>query len=469
MIDVRKFVKTLEGKPVAVFGLGLSNMAAIKALAAAGADVRAWDDNEGRRKQAEDAGAELYDMTQEPLDGFACLVLAPGVPLYHPKPHPVVKKARTVSGHPEGAKRPKDLASGYEILRCAQDDKNMKGIEILCDLEILHRCGHGRKTIGITGTNGKSTTTALLGHVLNECGIKAAVGGNIGTAALALDLPPEGGVIVLEISSFQMDLCPSFTPDIAVHMNFSPDHLDRHGDMAGYIAAKRRMFEGAGAAVIGIDDEDSRTMFESVKKAGQRAVYPVSYRDKGVAVLSSAALPGDHNKQNMAAVYRTARLMGLAGRDIIAAIETFPGLPHRQYPVRTIGRVLYVNDSKATNAAAAEKALASYEDIFWIAGGRAKEGGLSGLAPYTGAVRHVFLIGEAADDFSLWCAQNGMPCTICGTLEKAADAAYKAAQSYGRGTVLLSPACASFDQFSSFEERGNIFADIIHRLKDIAA
>lgn len=439
MIDVRKFVETLEGKPVAVFGLGLSNMAAVKALVAAGADVRAWDDNEQRRAQAADAGATLYDMTHEPLEGFACLVLAPGVPLYHPEPHPVVQKARAA------------------------------GIEILCDLEILHRCGHERKTIGITGTNGKSTTTALLGHVLNECGIKAAVGGNIGTAALALDLPPEEGVIVLEISSFQMDLCPGFTPDIAVHMNFSPDHLDRHGDMAGYIAAKRRMFAGAGDAVIGIDDEDSRAMLDDVKKAGQRTVYPMSCADKEISFLNSPALPGDHNKQNMAAVYRVASLLGLDEDDILGAIKTFPGLPHRQYLTRLIGGVSYVNDSKATNAAATEKALASYDDIFWIVGGKPKAGGLNGLEPYMTRICHAYLIGEATDEFAPWLEKNGVLFTRCGTLDVAVEKAYEDAREKKRGVVLLSPACASFDQFTSFEARGNAFADAVCRLREDAA
>lgn len=439
MIDARKFVETLEGKPVAVFGLGLSNMAVVKALLAAGAEVKAWDDNEQRRAQAADAGATLYDMAHEPLDGFSCLVLAPGVPLYHPKPHPVARKARAA------------------------------GIEILCDLEILHRCGHGRKTIGITGTNGKSTTTALLGYVLNECGVPAAIGGNIGTAALALDLPLEGGVIVLEISSFQMDLCPNFTPDIAVHMNFSPDHLDRHGDMAGYIAAKRRMFEGAGDAVIGVDDEDSREMFEDVKKSSQRTVYPMSYNDGEVAAISSPALPGDHNKQNMAAVYHVACLLGLDEGDILAAIKTFPGLPHRQYLTRVIGGVSYVNDSKATNAAATEKALASYEDIFWIVGGKPKEGGLNGLEPYMDRVRHAYLIGEAAEEFAVWLEKNAVSYTRCGTLDVAVSKAHSDAQKHGKGTALLSPACASFDQFSSFEERGNVFTDLVHPLKEIAA
>lgn len=439
MIDVTNFVKTLEGKPVAVFGLGLSNMAAVKALLAAGADVKAWDDNEERRALVAEAGAVLYDMAKESLDGFACLVLAPGVPLYHPKPHVAAQKARNAA------------------------------IETLCDLEILHRCGHGRKTIGITGTNGKSTTTALLSHVLNECGVKTAIGGNIGTAALALDLPPEEGVIVLEISSFQMDLCPTFTPDIAVHMNFSPDHLDRHGDMAGYIAAKRRMFEGAGDAVIGIDDESSRIMLEDVKRAGQRTVYPVSYRDREIFLLSPATLPGDHNKQNMAAVYRVARLMGLDERDIIAAIKTFPGLPHRQFLTRIMDNISYVNDSKATNAAATEKALACYNDIFWIVGGRAKSGGLKGLEPYMDRICHAYLIGEAAQDFAGWLTGNNVPYTQCGTLDNAVDRAHSDIQNHGKGVVLLSPACASFDQFSSFEERGNVFTERVHRLKEIAA
>ncbi len=438
MIDVSPFVNSLNGKPVAVFGLGLSNMAAIKALVAAGASVTAWDDNTSRHDEAAILGASLKGLSAKDLSIYGCLVLAPGVPFTH-NPHAVVV--------------------------AAQDS----GIEILCDIEILHRCDHGVKTIGITGTNGKSTTTALIGHILNACGIHAAIGGNIGTPALALDLPrAEKGAIVLELSSYQLDLCTTFAPDIAVLLNLSPDHIDRHGNMDGYVAAKKRIFRGAGAAVIGADDDLSIALAAEIK--GVRNVYQISATDDAVQGLDIPTLRGTHNHQNMAAAYQVAQLMGLSHDDIIAAMHSFGGLAYRQFLVRVMGAVSYINDSKATNADAAAKALDSFTNIHWIIGGRAKDGGLSGLEHYKDRIECAYIIGEAADDFAKWCLKNDVAYEMCGTMDQAVAKAHDHTQGVTVATtVLLSPACASFDQYSGFEARGDDFTAHVMNLEEGAA
>jgi UDP-N-acetylmuramoylalanine--D-glutamate ligase len=462
MIDTSAFVRTLEGKPVAVFGLGISNLAAIRALTRAGAACDAWDDSPARHGAAREAGARLKDFAAEGLEGYGCLVLAPGVPLTHPAPHPVVARARA------------------------------SGVEILCDIEILHRSGHGRKTIGITGTNGKSTTTALTGHVLNQCGIEAAIGGNIGTAALSLSLPGRDGALVLELSSYQIELCPTFRPDIGLLLNITPDHLDRHGTVGEYAAVKQRMLEGPGEALVGVDDELSRRIFTETAAAGTRQAYAVSVAreiENGVFVkdahlfdalghaprnefdLHIATLPGLHNHQNAAMAYGAARLMGIAPAAIAEAMKSFPGLPHRQFITRVINGLPYINDSKATNADATSKALACYRNIYWIAGGKPKDGGLDGLEPWLDRITHAFLIGEAMEDFAAWLEKRGVAVTKSGTLDSAVAAAHAMAQEArgepgGAGTVLLSPACASFDQFKNFEERGERFAALVNNLPE---
>lgn len=416
MIDVSKFVKTLDGKPVAVFGLGVSGLASIEALTAATIKTLAWDDKESSRKAAEAKGATCQPLTPETLSNCACLLLAPGVPLTHPQPHDVVKAAQAA------------------------------GVEIICDIEILHRTlglvSHSHKTIGITGTNGKSTTTALLTHILNACGQSAMMGGNIGAPVLTLSPPAPGTIFVLEMSSYQIDLCPAFRPDIGVLLNITPDHLDRHGNFENYTAIKMRMLDGAGYQVIA----------------------PDTVNDPRLDGHTFPALPGDHNKQNILAVLDVCKILGIGVAAAIDAIKSFPGLAHRQYLTRTIGAVKYINDSKATNAEAAGKALASYDDIYWIAGGQAKEGGLTGLKPLINNIKHAFLIGEAAQDFAQWLNAQGIPNTITKTLDTATNAAHKMAQEKGTGTVLLSPACASWDQFKSFEHRGDTFAALVEAL-----
>lgn len=428
MIDLTSYARTLNNRPVAVYGLGRSGLACVRALRAAGVAVTAWDDHPTQRQQAADAGATIDPM--EDLSGYAVMILSPGIPLHFPAPHPVVLRARAA------------------------------GVEIIGDIELLHRAGHGLKTVGITGTNGKSTTTALLGHVLNRCGIGAVIGGNIGKPVMDLDLSG-AKILVLELSSYQIDLCPGFTPDIAVLLNLSPDHIDRHGSMNGYIAAKERLFAGAGEAVICTDDMESSALADRVQS---RTLHRVSFHDTP-AQAPAPTLQGDHNRQNIAAVTMAARLCGAQEAGILSALADFPGLPHRIYPVRTIGAVTYINDSKATNAEAAGKALACFDSIYWIIGGKAKEGGLSGLEPFTNRIAHAFTIGAAAESFAAWLEQNHVPFTPCKTMDRAVAAAHDMAQQSGqKSVVLLSPACASFDQFTSFEHRGDVFTALVQQL-----
>ncbi|MCB1650812.1 MAG: UDP-N-acetylmuramoyl-L-alanine--D-glutamate ligase [Alphaproteobacteria bacterium] len=410
MIDCAAYVQTLQNRPVAVFGLARSGLASVEALIKAGAQVIAWDDKEESREAALSLGAQVTPLGEALLKSCAALILAPGVPLHFPQAHPIVKAARAA--------------------QC----------EIIGDLEILHRLNHGRKTVGITGTNGKSTTTALIGHILKENGTPCAIGGNLGQAVLSLEMPPQNGSFVLEISSYQMDLCPTFKPDIAILLNITPDHLDRHGDMAGYTAAKMRIFSDDPAQV------------------------QIKYPGIDERVRGCTNMKGDHNLQNASAALLACEALGLKEADIIAAIKTFPGLAHRQYHVRTIAGVDYINDSKATNAQAAAKALGAYDDIYWIAGGQAKDGGLQGLEEYMPHIRHAFLIGEAAEGFAGWLTAHNVPHSIETTLDNAVHAAHEAAQKAGKGTVLLSPACASWDQFKSFERRGDQFTELVNNL-----
>ncbi len=463
MINVEEFVRSLQGKPVAVYGLGLSGLSTAKALNASGADIKAWDDGEEQRNAAKAAGIELYDFNAGLLDGYAALILAPGIPLHFPEPHLVAQKASEA------------------------------GIPVFGDLEILHRLNHGIETVGITGTNGKSTTTALVGHILKEAGIERMVGGNIGAPALEQALPKQGGAIVLEISSYQMDLCPTFRPDIAVLLNITPDHLDRHGGIDGYAAAKEKIFEGKGTAICGIDDSYTLAVHDKVVKASERKLIPISvkkevtggvYTKGGVLfdhiqddlievgpVSGITALPGIHNQQNICAAYAVCRSMGINPAEILDHIKTYDGLPHRQKTVRVINGIPYVNDSKATNGDSAVRAIACYNNIYLIAGGRAKEGGLTALEPYLEKIRHLFLIGEAMDDFAKWAEAAGVAYTKSHSLDVAVLEAHMMAQSErgspgGAGTVLLSPACASWDQFKSFEHRGDTFETLVGALSE---
>lgn len=412
MINVQPFKDSLKGKPVALFGLGTSGLATLEALLKAGIEVYAWDDRNFSHSAAGDFGAKVEKLNETILSKCACLILAPGVPLTHPEPHEVVKAANAVN------------------------------CEIIGDLEVLHRCNHGHKTIGITGTNGKSTTTALINHVLNACGKSALMGGNIGVPALTLNPSKDDTIFVLETSSYQIDLCPSFYPDIGVLLNITPDHLDRHGSFENYAAIKHRMVDNAGTSIYA-----EKLKSDTIKEH----IFPM--------------LPGAHNAQNIMATLAVCDALGIDQGDAIKAVKTFPGLAHRQYLARTIGNVHYINDSKATNAEATSKALGCHENIFWIVGGQAKTGGLKGLEKFKARISRAYLIGESAIDFIDWMKEQGIDYTACETIQNATKAAHLAAQDQTQeAVVLLSPACASWDQFGSFEERGDAFIKIVEEL-----
>ncbi len=468
MIAVRAF----SGRQVAVFGLGKSGIASARALAAGGADVRCWDDNEAAREAALKVGLTLDDLTARDWATFAALVVAPGVPLTHPEPHRVVQLAR-MTGVP--------ILGDVELFQLALDDTPESARP---------------KVVAITGTNGKSTTTALLGHVIASAGRDAQVGGNIGTPMLALEPFHAGAVYVLEVSSFQLDLTQTFAPDVAILLNIAPDHLDRHGTMENYIAAKARIFEHqgpAGAAVIGVDDPHTQRLATELMGHDGPRVIPISaYRalGKGVHAVggmlydaidprkvremadlrTARALPGRHTWQNAAAAFAAARALGVDARTAVKAIMDFGGLAHRVEEVARIGRVRFVNDSKATNAAAAKQALGAYETIFWIAGGRAKGDGLGELLPLMSRVARAYLIGEAAEAMAAQ-LHGRAPVEISRTLETALEkaAADAAASTAPAPVVLLSPACASFDQFKSFEARGDAFRALVLSLPGAAS
>lgn len=461
MLDISSFCNSLQEKPVGVLGLGVSGMASLQCLLDHSISVVAWDDSEEKRKQAQDLGAK----TSSDFSGCASLVVSPGIP-YAYNPHELVKQAQN------------------------------QGVEIIGDIEIFYRSNLAIKTIGITGTNGKSTTTALLAHVLDTCGIPSYMGGNIGRPVTDLDVQndsKEDAIMVLEVSSFQMDLCPSFVPDISVLLNITPDHLDRHGSMGAYAESKARMFQGEGHAVIACDDEYTQGIYKDVLARGQRKTYKVSVKNEcsaglGVYIKNGqlidamgesaqdignitkiATLAGVHNQQNIVSAYCALRCAGLKGAEIFEAMQTYPGLPHRQFLTHTLNGISYINDSKATNAEATAKALACYNNIYWIVGGRPKAGGLDGLEVFLNKIKHAYLIGESSETFQEWFEQFEAPYSMCETLDKAVSQAHEDAQKSrgepgGAGTILLSPACASWDQFGSFEERGDAFSHLVHHL-----
>ena len=466
MIDVSKFVKDLKKCTVAVFGLGTSGLSVIKALSKAGVEIYAWDDKESARDKVPAGLATLHKLDAQTLRKCDLLVLAPGVPLNHPEPHEVVKAA------------------------------NEAEIEIIGDIEIFARATREKDwtVIGLTGTNGKSTTTTLIHHILKENDVSVALGGNIGLPVLDMKPPKKGGVVVLELSSFQLDLCPTFAPDIGILMNITPDHIDRHGSVQEYGAIKTRVFrKHGGAAVIVTDDDYCNVICADLQSRDDKTVLPVSimnppangYFVRGGDLIrmqdgaenpigsigNITKLHGPHNMQNAACAFAATKACGLDSEDILSAIRTYPGLPHRQFPVRVINGVAYINDSKATNAEAASKALACHKNIYWIVGGKAKDGGLDGLEHFMDRVRHAFLIGEAAEDFGKWLDRYGVEHRMSKTLSHAVEEAHRMAQDErgqpgGTGVVLLSPACASYDQFKNFEERGDIFTKLVEALPE---
>ena len=457
-------VDDFRGRPVGVLGLAKSGRAAAQALAAGGAEILAWDDNP-KAREALAAQLPIRDLATADWRNIAALVLSPGIPHSFPEPHPAVTRARDA------------------------------GAAIIGDLELLGRAQPEARYIGITGTNGKSTTTALIGHILAAAGQRVEVGGNLGTPALSLAPLGRDGSYVIEASSFQLELITTLAFDIALLLNITPDHLDRHGTMEGYVAAKRHIFarqNKAATAIVGVDDAICRDLCDELRRTGPARVVPISvlqpvsggvYVDQGwlvdamggqpVRVLDlglAERLPGAHNWQNAAAAYAAARVSGVDTAAATAAICSFPGLAHRQELVGTIDGVRYINDSKATNADATEKALLCYPAIYWIVGGLAKAGGIEPLAPYFGRLRHTFLIGRATEEFAAT-LEGSVPFTRCGDLATAVAAASAQARHDGvpGAVVLLSPACASYDQFKNFEERGDIFRGLVEELREASS
>ncbi len=440
-----------------MLGLGRTGIATARSLTLSGAIVWAWDDSPKARGEApEDI---IVDLTQADWSKPDFLVMSPGIPHTFPQPHPVAALARRA------------------------------GKALLGDIELLRRASPDPRYVGVTGTNGKSTTTTLIGHVLRASGLAVEIGGNLGEAALSLNPLRQGGIYVLELSSYQLELMPAPLADVAILLNITPDHLGRHGGMEGYVAAKKRILAPKGTGgigIIGIDDAHCRAIHGELK-GGLRRMIPISVAgiaERGAyvrdgqliddsegmerAVLTLAdlpTLPGAHNWQNACAAYLAARALGIERETITAALKTYPGLAHRQERVATIEGVAYVNDSKATNADAAAKALACYRDIYWIVGGQAKEGGLSGLEKFHPRIRHAFLIGESAEEFARQ-IEAALPFTQCAMLSKALAAAHKMAmrEHIPGAVVLLSPAAASWDQYASFEARGEEFRSLVQAL-----
>ena len=461
MIPVAGF----EGKRVAVFGLARTGLTAARALIAGGADVALWDEKAEARAAASVEGLPLVDLGVADWGGFDALLLSPGVPLTHPKPHWTVERAKA------------------------------SGVPIVGDIELfartVNRAAAWRrpKIAAITGTNGKSTTTALLGHILKQAGKDAPMGGNIGAGVLGLPDMHGGAVYVLELSSYQLDLTSSLKADAAVLLNVSPDHLERHGGMEGYVAAKRRVFmnqDRGDTAVVGVDDPYGQRLCPELLAVNRRTMRAISAghtMSRGVYVLQgmlydatgdrtieiadltrAQALPGRHNWQNAAAAYAAAVALGVAPQDVAEALMSFGGLAHRMEDVGTVGSVRFVNDSKATNADAARQAMTATPSFYWIAGGVPKAGGVEPLRDLFPKVEKAYLIGEAAVEFAHTLG-DACPSALCGDLERATAEAFRDATARGGDAVILfSPACASFDQYPDFEARGDAFRAIVQGL-----
>ena len=456
-------VSTFRGKAVALFGLGGSGLATARALVAGGAAVTAWDDNPDSVAKAAAEGISTVDLHEIDWRGLSAFVLSPGVPLTHPKPHWTVDLARAA------------------------------GVEVIGDVELFvrERRAHAPDCpfIAITGTNGKSTTTALIAHILRVSGRDTQLGGNIGTAILTLDPPQAGRFFVVECSSYQIDLAPTLNPSAGILLNLTPDHLDRHGTMQHYAGIKERLVAASGTAIIGVDDSFCALIADRVERTGTKVVRisqrqpladglyaqgsQIIHADTGatsvVADLGGIqTLRGSHNAQNAAAAIAACLAVGVPEEDIRKGLASFPGLKHRMQPVGRRGDVVFVNDSKATNAEAAAPALSSYERIYWIAGGLPKAGGITSLTGFFPRIVKAYLIGEAAAEFAATLGQ-AVPYEISGTLERAvAHAAADAAQDRaGASAVMLSPACASFDQYKNFEIRGDAFVSHVRELAGV--
>ena len=462
MIPVRGY----DGQRVAVLGLGRSGLAACAALAAGGADVVAWDDGQAARDAAVAADVVLSDLSRpEDWADIVVLIVSPGIPHLYPEPHPIVAQAWA-----HGVAVDNDIGLFFRSYATPEWDRFDRMPRVVC----------------VTGSNGKSTTTALIGHILEASNRAVQLGGNIGRGVLDLDPAHDGEIVVLELSSYQIELARALSPDIAVFLNLSPDHLDRHGGMGGYFAAKQRLFTlgGPERAIIGVDQIEGQFLANQIREdadhgdpvirlsverklsdgwtvTARKGHLAERRRGKQVASIDlreMPRLPGTHNHQNALAAYAVCRALGLGARDIAAAMESYPGLKHRCQIVAEIDGVTYVNDSKATNADAAEQALLAFDNIHWIAGGVPKEGGIAPVASHFGRVKRAYLIGQAAAEFSATLGDH--PHEISETLDAALAAARAAARP--GDVILLAPACASFDQFASFEARGDAFEALVH-------
>jgi len=460
-------ITAFAGKKVAIFGLGGSGFASASALLAGGADVIAWDDNANVVAKATRAGVPTGDLRHVEWSSISALLLAPGVPLTHPAPHWPVGLARAAA------------------------------VEVIGDIELF--CRERRRQapqapfVAITGTNGKSTTTALVAHLMRCAGHDTQVGGNIGTPILSLEPPRAGRVHVIEASSYQIDLSPTLDPSVGVLINVSVDHLDRHGTLRDYAAIKERLVAGVqmdGTAIVGVDDNWCAAAADRIERAG-KPVMRVSVRRplpdglyveaekimqaaggsaRAIAHLGSiGSLRGMHNAQNAACATGAALALAIAPQTIEQGLVSFPGLAHRMEQVGRQGRVLFVNDSKATNVDSAAQALACFSAIFWIIGGKAKTGGIAPLAGFFPRVRKAYLIGEAAADFART-LEGQVPYVMAGTLDRAVEQAARDSQASDavEPVVLLSPACASFDQYPNFEIRGDMFRELVQSLHGLA-
>lgn len=456
-------VQGYEGRKVAVLGLGRSGLATAKALLAGGAEPLCWDDSVEARDAAEAEGFVIHDLTRmNAWEDVSTLIVSPGIPHLYPEPNKVIVNAWD-------AGVPVDNDIGLFFRSFANDEWD--GFDV------------APRVVAVTGSNGKSTTSALIHHILEHVGRASQLAGNIGRGVLDIDPAIDGEVVVLELSSYQTDLARALMPDIAVFTNLTPDHLDRHGGMGGYFAAKRRLFAEGGPdrAIVGVDESEGRYLANQLVEAATddrvirvsvdrklsgpgwsvfaRKGFLSEYR-KGrqvgsVDLRGIKSLPGSHNHQNACAAYSAVRALGLAPKVIEAALQTFQGLPHRSQFVGEQGGVTYVNDSKATNVDSADKALQAFKSVRWIAGGMGKDGGIEALQSSLSHVAKAYLIGHSAKDFALQLGDT--PYEICETMEVAVAHASEEAQD--GDTVLLAPAAASFDQYPDFEKRGEDFMD----------
>lgn len=469
-------VSLYRNKQVAVFGLGKTGISVIRSLKLGGAIVYAWDDSPAKRQELVEQSApeflalniastlrapETYDWS-----ALSALILSPGIPLYFPEPHPIVSRAQKAN------------------------------CPILCDIELLSQTCSQAKLLGITGTNGKSTTTSLIHHIFSQAKLRSQVGGNLGIPALELEPLSQDGTYILELSSYQLDLLEKTHFNTAILLNITPDHIDRHGSLENYADAKYRIFRHQTLedhAIIGIDSSISCQIYQRLsQELPQRTIIPISTNQQvkgGVSVINNRLynqlptlnnkpaeifdlgslkhLTGKHNGENIAAAFAACALHNIPSTKILEAIRSFPGLKHRLQYVAEIDGMSFINDSKATNAEATEKALLSFSRVFWIAGGLAKEGGIEMLKPLFSRIAHAFLIGNAENEFAETLEGN-VPYTRCGTLEQAFQRAYHAAKISGESqpVILLSPACASFDQWKNFEQRGDAFCNLVKTLQE---